>query len=120
MTFNVPPVGGVDSTGGAVGAGRGVRGPADGKDFSKALAEASQVDISVPASPPAEVADAIGRASARYDELHAQHRELHFASDPKSGRLVIEVRDLDGKVLRTIPPSQALDVIDGAPLEEGG
>lgn len=118
MTFNVPPVGGVDSNTGATGAGRGVRGSADGKEFSKALAEASQVDISVPSSPPAEVGDAIGRASARYDELRKQHRELHFASDPQSGRLVIEVRDLDGNVIRTIPPSQALDVIDGAPLED--
>lgn len=118
MTLNVPPAGGVDPTGNPAPAARSVRGSADGKEFSKALAEASQVDISVPSSPPAEVEEAIGRASARYDELRSQHRELHFASDPKSGRLVIEVRDLDGNLMRTIPPSQALDVIDGAPLKD--
>jgi flagellar protein FlaG len=118
MTLNVPPPGGVDPTGNPAPAARGVRGSADGKQFSKVLAEASQVDISVPSSPPAEVADAIGRASARYDELRGQQRELHFGSDPNTGRVVVEVRDLDGNVLRTISPSKALDVIGGAPLEE--
>jgi flagellar protein FlaG len=29
---------------------------------------------------------------------------------------VIQVRDLDGNVLKTIPPSRALDVMSGAAL----
>jgi hypothetical protein len=119
MAFNLPPVGGVDGAGGNVPAGRSAGTPAPAGDFKKSLAAASDdVDISVPATPPDELRSDIDRASARYDELRAQQRELHFANDPDSGRLVIEVRDLDGNVLRTVPPSKALDVIGGAPLED--
>ena len=119
MDFNVPPVGGLDPAAGPASAPRSVSKAGESKGFSKALSEAGDVDISVPSSPPPELRDEMGRASARYDELRAQKRELHFASDPQSGRLVIEVRDLDGNVIRTIPPSKALDVISGAPLEDG-
>jgi flagellar protein FlaG len=48
------------------------------------------------------------------EELRAQNRELHFAKDPASGRVRVEVRDLEGNVIRTIPPSQALDIMGGA------
>jgi hypothetical protein len=117
MTFNVPPTGGVDPTGNPAPAARGVRGSAEDNGFSKALAEASQLDISVPATPPAELAGAMERASARYDELRAEGRELHFAAGD-DGRHTIQVRDLDGNVLRTLSPSEALDVIAGARLDE--
>ena len=30
--------------------------------------------------------------------------------------MVIEVRDLDGNVIKTIPPSKALDIMSGAEL----
>jgi flagellar protein FlaG len=52
----------------------------------------------------------------RADELHKSNRELHFEKDPSSGRIVVQVRDLAGNVLRTIPPSKALDVMSGAGL----
>ena len=42
--------------------------------------------------------------------------ELHFSKDSETGRVVIQVRDLDGNVLKTIPPSRALDVMSGAAL----
>ena len=35
---------------------------------------------------------------------------------PDSNRVVIEVRDLDGNVLKTIPPAKALDVMSGAEI----
>jgi flagellar protein FlaG len=120
MDFNVPPVGGVDGAGGPAPASRNVSKPEKSNEFSRALTEASEVDISVPATPPPELRGEVERASARYDELRAQQRELHFANDPQSGRLVIEVRDLHGNVIRTVAPSKALDVISGAPLEENG
>jgi flagellar protein FlaG len=47
-------------------------------------------------------------------ELQAQNRELHFSRDEVTNRVVIEVRDLDGNVIRTIPPSKALDILSGA------
>ena len=47
------------------------------------------------------------------DQLHKSNRELHFTKDKTTNRVVIEVRDLDGNVLKTIPPAKALDVLSG-------
>jgi uncharacterized FlaG/YvyC family protein len=74
------------------------------------------VELSLSATPPEEVLDAIGDAADRVDELWADNRELHFRKDEASGRVIVEVRDRDGHVIRTIPPSQALDVMSGADL----
>ena len=70
----------------------------------------------IPASPPPEVLAEVDAAWERTSRLAAQNRELHFARDEASGRLVIEVRTLDGEVLRTIPPSEALNVMSGGTL----
>ena len=64
-------------------------------------------------SPPPELADEIGAAADRAQQMADANRELHFAKDPHSGRIVVQVRDLDGTVVRTIPPSQALDIMSG-------
>src|SRR5438552_3684836 len=118
MDFNLPPVGGVDRAGAPKPSRDAVRATDDNKDFSKALAEATDVRVdALPATPPPELQAEVDRASGRYDELRAQQRELHFANDPKSGRLVIEVRDLEGNVIRTIPPLKALGVISGEELD---
>jgi hypothetical protein len=70
--------------------------------------------LGIPASPPAEVLGAVGAAADRADELAAMNRELHFERDPDSGRVIVQVRDLaSGEVIRTIPPSKALDVMSG-------
>ena len=34
----------------------------------------------------------------------------------RANRVVIEVRDLDGNVIKTIPPAKALDIMSGAEL----
>jgi len=70
----------------------------------------------IPASPPPEVLAEVDAAWERASDLAAQNRELHFARDEASGRLIIEVRTLDGEVLRTIPPSEALNVMSGGTL----
>jgi hypothetical protein len=114
MEFNLPPVGGFDRIGAPAKPARAT----ERKEFPEVLADAADRVDAVPGSPPPELDGQIQRASARYDELRQQKRELHFATDPASGRTQIQVRDLDGNVLRTIPPSKALDVIAGAPLEE--
>ena len=72
--------------------------------------------VSLPAHPPVEVREAIGAAAARAAELRAENRELHFRKDQTSGRVIVEVRDLSGNVIRTIPPSKALDVMAGAAI----
>jgi uncharacterized FlaG/YvyC family protein len=47
------------------------------------------------------------------EQLHAANRELHFSKDKATNRVVIEVRDLDGNVLKTIPPAKTLDILSG-------
>jgi flagellar protein FlaG len=71
----------------------------------------------IPSKPPQDLLAQIAAAGDRYDELRGQQRELHFTHDDDTNRVIVQVRDLDGNVLRTIPPSKALDVISGAPIE---
>lgn len=71
----------------------------------------------IPAVPPPEVLDAVGAAGAAYDRLRSGGRQLHFATDPVTGRLSIEVHDLDGNVLTTLPPSRVLDLAAGGSLD---
>ena len=70
-----------------------------------------------PSRPPVDLLKEIEEAGRRWEQLRAQRRELHFTHDPHQNRVVVEVRDLEGNVLRTIPPSKALDVIAGGPLD---
>jgi flagellar protein FlaG len=81
-------------------------------------ARAAVVDVAdvIPASPPPDVLAEVERASARASDLAAQNRELHFRRDEATGRTIIEVRTLEGEVLRTIPPSKWLDVMAGGEL----
>lgn len=99
-------------------------GPGAPGDFTRALAGAQGARAvaapsgagAVPPTPPPEVIDAVHAAAARAQELHEQNRELHFHKDERTGRVIVQVRDLRGNVIRTIPPSQALDVMSGAAL----
>lgn len=70
----------------------------------------------VPPAPPAQVRAQVDRAAEIAHQLAAANRELHFSKDEHTGRVVIQVRDLDGNVIRTIPPSHVLDVMSGAAL----
>ena len=81
------------------------------------LAAPVQVDVSIPSSPPAQLQAEMAAANARVDELARQGRELHFSTERETGRIIVEVRDLDGNLIRTIPPSKALDVAAGGPLD---
>jgi flagellar protein FlaG len=67
----------------------------------------------VPPAPPREVRAEVDRAAEIAADLAARNRELHFSTDKDTGRVVIQVRDLDGNVIRTIPPSRVLDVMSG-------
>jgi len=70
----------------------------------------------IPAVPPEDALREVDRAATRADELWREKRELHFEMDQDSGRVIVQVRDLDGRVIRTIPPSEALDVLSGLPI----
>jgi flagellar protein FlaG len=90
-------------------------------DFSAQLAHATAprgdvAVISLPATPPPHVLDEVAAARDRAAELAADNRELHFSTDQETGRVVVEVRDLEGNVIRTIPPSHAIAVMSGGAL----
>jgi uncharacterized FlaG/YvyC family protein len=109
MDFNIPPVGGFERT------GRAPRNSqASEADFSASLDAAVSVSA-LPSSPPASVLEEMHAASRVADELRGMKRELHF-EPTDGGRVVVQVRDLDGNVLRTVPPSQALDIAAGGPI----
>ena len=114
MNFDIPPIGG---PGGAADPPRAAA-PAQRPDFATSL-EAASNDVNVstlPASPPTEVLEQMHEAGRVAQELRAQQRELHF-EPTGNGRVIVQVRDLDGNVIRTIPPSRALEIAAGAPLE---
>ncbi len=71
-----------------------------------------RLDIGVPASPPPDVLERVHEAAARAAELARHNRELHFEKDPGSNRVIVEVRDLQGQLIRTIPPSSALEALN--------
>jgi uncharacterized FlaG/YvyC family protein len=71
----------------------------------------------MPGSPPPEVHDAIAVAASAYEKLQSQDRELSFQIDDRTGKLHIQVHNLRGDVLFTVPPSKALDVAAGGSLE---
>ena len=66
----------------------------------------------MPASPPAHVLRDVARAARRVHELQDLDRELHFELDADQ-RVLVQMRDLNGRVLRTLSPSEALEVLSG-------
>jgi hypothetical protein len=110
MSLDVASIGPLDQST-APGAGpRAARLPAQ--------RDAATVSIgAVPDRPPADVLDAIGAAADRYDELRAQGRELRFDADAGSDGVQITLLDADGSVVRTLSPSEALDVATGRDVE---
>ncbi|MEA2320213.1 MAG: hypothetical protein QOF29_3687 [bacterium] len=90
--------------------------PAGGA-FDRAVQAATRRDTLdvIPASPPPELRDEISAAQRAVQEMHARGRELHFQMT--DGRVRIELRDLDGNVLREIPPSEALAIAAGGRYE---
>jgi hypothetical protein len=111
MDFNIPPIqGGVERT------APPPRGEAaQGAGFSAELDAAVNVST-LPASPPVSVLEDMHKAAQVADELRAQQRELHFETTG-DGRVIVQVRDLDGNVIRTIPPARALEIASGSPLD---
>ena len=86
-------------------------------DLARAGASKGDVAvISLPRSPPRDVMDEVASARDRAAELAAGNRELHFSKDEESGRVIAHVRDLEGNVIRTIPPSHALHAMSGGAL----
>lgn len=116
MSIHVPSAGPQDAAALAAVQPRARTEQVEGKRPALEVVPGAIADT-MPSRPPAEVLAEMEAASRRWQELQSQHRELHFTHDDAQNRVVVEVRDMDGNVLRTIPPSKALDVIAGAPLD---
>ena len=113
MSFELPPLSGADKVLGALPVQRTEKKqPVDKVQGTDAV----RLDT-IPAHPPADLKAEMDRAAKRVDELRAEGRELHFTRDEKTGHVVVQVRDMSGNVLRTIPPSKALEVASGATLD---
>lgn len=74
----------------------------------------------IPASPPPEVQDAIGVANHAYHNLKADGSELRFKINESTGKLSVEVHDVHGNLMFTVPSSTVLDVASGQPLSSPG
>jgi hypothetical protein len=70
----------------------------------------------VPASPPPEVHAAIGVANQAYHNLQASGSEMRFKVNEATGKLTVEIHDVHGNLLFTVPASTVLDVASGQPL----
>jgi hypothetical protein len=70
----------------------------------------------IPASPPPEVHEAMGVANQAYHNLKASGTELRFKINEATGKLSVEVHDVHGNLLFTVPASTVLDVASGQPL----
>lgn len=115
MSINIPSVGPSDAKqvpiSGAARAQRSAPAPR-----TAVASDSVRVDT-FPSEPPPEVHAAMNVASDAYDKLKASGRQLSFQVDAGTGKLHVEVHDLRGKVLFTVPASKALDVASGASLD---
>lgn len=72
----------------------------------------------VPSTPPPEVLSQMQDAGASYAALQAKGYEVHYAEDAHSRRVSAELRDSEGSLVRTLSPSEAVELAAGAPLRQ--
>ena len=70
----------------------------------------------IPAAPPPEALRGGRSGQQRAPRAVARQPRAALRHGRGPGRVIVQVRDLDGNVIRTIPPSEALDVLAGRPL----
>ncbi len=68
--------------------------------------------------PPEELLEEMGLAAEVYERLAERGREVRFQLDPTTGRVTVEVHDLDGRLLHRLPPSRALEIAGGEGLDD--
>ncbi len=67
----------------------------------------------LPSAPPPEVLAQIQTAGANYESLRAQGYEVHYFHDEQARKSTVELRDGSGTVLKTLSPSEAVDLAMG-------
>jgi hypothetical protein len=111
MSSPIPPLDGSRALGPASATARATAGTSIAP-----TAPVSSISLeTIPSSPPPEVLAQIALAAQTYDGLGARGYDLHFAHDPASGRTNIEVRDASGALLRTLSPTEAIDLAAEGP-----
>ncbi len=70
----------------------------------------------IPLLPPPEVRQALVVASRSYERLSAAGRQIHFRIVGPGEAVSIELHDLAGNPVSTIPASEALRIADGESL----
>ncbi len=111
MSFDIGSVGRTPAAAPAANSSRPTAAP------SPAVHDADTVTVdTIPASPPDEVHDAIGVANQAYHNLKASGSELRFQVNEATGKLSVQVHDVHGNPMFTVPASTVLDVASGASL----
>lgn len=109
MSFDIQGVGSAQGPA-RVGPARAVQAASTGR--AEHLDEA--VDVrTMPSSPPPEVLDAVRNAAGAYDRLRASGRQVQFGVDQTTGRLSVQLQDLQGNTMSSVTPSQVLAIADG-------
>ena len=90
--------------------------PQDAAQRSKGVDETGTIVGDVPPAPTPEARELVAKAAEVVEMLHQNNRELHFSRDEEQNRIVIQVRDLEGNVIKTIPPSAAMSIMAGGEL----
>jgi hypothetical protein len=76
-----------------------------------------RLDRAIPATPPPAVLEELRVAAGAAERLVQHQLALHFQRDSTTGRVVVEVRDVDGNTVTTIPPSAVLAIASGLVME---
>jgi uncharacterized FlaG/YvyC family protein len=109
-------MGSVDRTAPSAMVGNATSSSAAARSHETAASDPVTVDT-IPASPPPEVHAAMSVAATAYEKLKLSGTELHFRIDTPSGKVVVEVHDIHGNLLFTVPPSSALKAAAGEELD---
>ncbi|MDP8943893.1 MAG: hypothetical protein M3N16_07225 [Actinomycetota bacterium] len=107
MSIDVPPLGASERTSSTA------PGAAPGAPRFEAVAPAGS---QIPASPPAEVMRDVEAAARRAEWLREHGHELRFEVDPETRSVRVEVRNLEGELVRVVPVSEGLAIATGAPI----
>ena len=111
MSFDIGSVGRTPAT----APSQTARSSAPAPTQSAAATDTVTVDT-IPATPPVEVQNALGVANQAYHNLKAEGSELRFKVNEATGKLTVEVHDVHGNLMFTVPASTVLDVASGQPL----
>jgi hypothetical protein len=108
MSFNVFPFGSRSIAESAPLAAKPAQASSQDASFAEVVDIASrrEAPVDVPEIPD-QVSDEVDAASRLWHELRAQDREVRFDTDAVTGRVVVSLCDLDGRVVRPLPLRRA-------------